>query len=332
MSDKLTTKSNKCFFVGYPRETKGYYFYNKAEGKVFVAPNGVIMEKAFLSKGVSGSKVPFEEIQETTKNISAPTNPIQEVQDVVPLDVEAPPSCRSIRARRATEKFTLLTTEQRDILLFDNYEPMTYTKAMMGPNSKKWLGAMKSEIESIHDNQVWNLVDSIYGVRPIGCKWVFKKKTDNDGNVYIYKARLMVKGFKQIHGIDYDETFSPVMMLKSVRILLAIVAYFDYEIWQMDVKTIFLNENLTKDVYMTQPEGFIDPKHVGKICKFQKSIYELKQASQSWNLHFDEVVKGFGFIKNVKEPCVYKNVSGSTVVFLVLYVNDILLIENDRGC
>jgi hypothetical protein len=91
----------------------------------------------------------------------------------------------------------------------------------------------------------------------------------------------MVKGFKQIHGIDYDETFSPVMMLKSVQILLAIVAYFDYEIWQMDVKTIFLNENLTKDVYMTQPEGFVDPKHVGKICKLQKSIYELKQASQS---------------------------------------------------
>jgi hypothetical protein len=97
----------------------------------------------------------------------------------------------------------------------------------------------------------------------------------------------------------------------------------------MDVKMVFLNGNLTEDVYMTQPEGFVDPKHVGKICKLQKSIYGLKQASRSWNLHFNEVVKGFGFIKNVEEPCVYKKVSWSAVVFLVLYVDDILLVRND---
>jgi hypothetical protein len=103
-------------------------------------------------------------------------------------------------------------------------------EAMMGPNSEKWLGAMKSKIESMHDNQVWNLVDPIDGVRPIRCKWVFKKKTDKDGNAHIYKARLVTKDFKQIHDIDYDEIFSPVTMLKSVRILLAIAAYFDYEI------------------------------------------------------------------------------------------------------
>jgi hypothetical protein len=139
----------------------------------------------------------------------------------------------------------------------------------------------------------------------------------------------VAKCFKQIHGIDYDETFSPVAMLKSVQILLAIAAYFDDEIWQMDVKTAFLNGNLTEDVYMTQPEGFIDPKYARKICKLQKSIYGLKQVSQSWKLHFDEVVKGFGLIKNVEEPCVYKKVSGSAVVFLVLYVDDILLIRND---
>jgi hypothetical protein len=173
------------------------------------------------------------------------------------------------------------------------------------------------------------LVDPIDGVRPIGCKWVFKKKTVKDGNVHIYKTRLVVKGFKQIHGIDYDETFSPITMLKSVRILLAITAYFDYGIWQMDVKTAFHNGNLTEDVYMTQPEGFVDPKHAGKICKLQKFIYGLKQASRSWNMRFDEVVKGFGFIKNIEEPCVYKKVSGSTVVFLILYVDDILLIRND---
>ena len=119
-------------------------------------------------------------------------------------------------------------------------------------------------------------------------------------------------------------------MLKSVRILLAIAAFYDYEIWQMDVKTAFLNGMLSEDVYMVQPEGFVDPKDVGKVCKLQRSIYGLKQASRSWNLRFDEVVRSFGFIKNGGESCVYKKVSGSVVAFLILYVDDILLIRNDK--
>jgi hypothetical protein len=97
----------------------------------------------------------------------------------------------------------------------------------------------------------------------------------------------------------------------------------------MDVKMAFLNGNLTEDVYMTKPEGFVDPNYARKICKLQKSICGLKEVSQSWNLCFDEVVKGFGFIKKVEEPCVYNKVSGSVVVFLVPYVDDILLIGND---
>jgi hypothetical protein len=156
ISDKLTPKSDKYFFLGHLRKSKGYYFYNKAEGKVFIAHNGVFMEKEFLSKGVSGSKVQLEEIQETPKNVSAPTDPIQEVQDVVSPDVQAPAPRRSLRACRTTKKFTLLTMEQCYLFLLDNDEHMTYTEAMMGPNFEKWLGAMESKIEFMHDNQVWN--------------------------------------------------------------------------------------------------------------------------------------------------------------------------------
>jgi hypothetical protein len=104
---------------------------------VFVARNGIFMEKEFLSKGVSGSKVQLEEIQETTKNVSTPTDLIQQVQDVVPPDVETAAPRRSIRACRVTKKFTLLIMEQHAILLLDNNEPMTYTEAMMGPDSEK---------------------------------------------------------------------------------------------------------------------------------------------------------------------------------------------------
>jgi hypothetical protein len=88
-----------------------------------------------------------------------------------------------------------------------------------------------------------------------------------DGNVHIYKAQLIAKGFRHIQGVDYDETFFPVAMLKSIRIILAIAVYFDYEIWQMDVKTAFLNGNLDEDVYMIQPEVFADPTNAGKVCK-----------------------------------------------------------------
>ena len=160
-------------------------------------------------------------------------------------------------------------------------------------------------------------------------KWIFKKKTDADGNVTVYKARLVAKGFRQVQGVDYDETFSPVAMLKSVQIMLAIAAFYDYEIWQMDVKTAFLNGFLEEELYMMQPEGFIDPKRANKVCKLQWSIYGLVQASQSWNIRFDSVIKAYGFIQTFEEACIYKKVSGSSVAFLILYVDDILLIGND---
>ncbi|KAK8610602.1 hypothetical protein V6N13_081758 [Hibiscus sabdariffa] len=118
-------------------------------------------------------------------------------------------------------------------------------------------------------------------------------------------------------------------MIKSIRILLAVAAFHDYEIWQMDVKTAFLNGKLEEDVYMTQPEGFVTPEDARKDCKLQRSIYGLKQASRSWNLRFNEAIQEFGFIRNEDEPCVYKKFSGSIVSFLVLYVDDILIIGND---
>src|SRR4051812_15923794 len=97
----------------------------------------------------------------------------------------------------------------------------------------------------------------------------------------------------------------------------------------MDVKTAFLNGNIEEQLYMVQPEGFIDPKDAGKVFKLQRSIYGLKQASRRWNLHFDDMIKAFGFVRNGEELCVYKKASGCSVAFLVLYRDDILLIGND---
>ena len=111
--------------------------------------------------------------------------------------------------------------------------------------------------------------------------------------------------------------------------MLAIAAFYDYEIWQMDVKTAFLNGYLKEELYMMQSEGFVHPKGDNKVCKLQRSIYGLVQTSRSWNIRFVEVIKAYGFIQTFREACIYKKVSGSSVAFLILYVDGILLIGND---
>ncbi|GKC34352.1 retrotransposon protein, putative, ty1-copia subclass [Tanacetum coccineum] len=187
---------------------------------------------------------------------------------------------------------------------------------------------MNTEMQSMIDNMVGVLVDLPPNCKTVGSKWPFKIKTDMDGNVHTYKARLVAKGYTQLYGVDYEETFSPVADIRAIRILISIAAFYDYEIWQMDVKTAFLNGHLDEDIYMVQPEGFVDPKHPRKVCKLQRSIYGLKQASRSWNKRFDEEIKRFGFTQNLDEPCVYQKASGSNVTFLILYVDDIIIMGN----
>ena len=121
------------------------------------------------------------------------------------------------------------------------------------------------EMHSMYVNKVWKLVDLPERIKPVGCKWINKKKRVPDGNVETFKARLVAKGYTQQEGIDYEETFSPVAMLKSIRILLSIAGALDYEIWQMDVKTAFLNGNLDERNYMAQPDGFVEEGQETKV-------------------------------------------------------------------
>ncbi|KAJ9544308.1 hypothetical protein OSB04_024015 [Centaurea solstitialis] len=328
-SEKLKPKSYKCFFVGYPNNSLGYYFYNPSENKVFVARNGEFLEEKFLNQENTRNDIDLQIVEEETPGpIVEPVTQQDnvETQPETVEEVQTQDLRRSTRIRQEPDRYLGFLVSQDG---GDLNEPTSYGEAVSGNESEQWQEAMKAEMKSMYDNQVWELTDLPQHCRAVGRKWVFKKKTDMDRNVHTFKARLVVKGFTQTHGIDYDETFSPVAMLKSIRILMAISAYFNYEIWQMDVKTAFLNGKLTEDVYMQQPEGFVDSKNPNKVCKLLKSIYGLKQTSRSWNLHFDERIKEFGFAKSEFEPCVYTKFSGSIVTFLVLYVDDILLIEND---
>ena len=202
---------------------------------------------------------------------------------------------------------------------------------MRSSNSQKWIDAMKDEMKSMKDNDVWDLVELPEGAKPIGCKWIFKTKRDSKGNVERYKARLVAKGFTQKEGIDYKETFSPVSSKDSFRTIMALVAHYDLELHQMDVKTAFLNGDLDETIHMVQLENFVsgDPKSM--VCKLKKSIYGLKQSSRQWYHKFHQVITSYGFEANVVDDCVYHKFSGSKYIFLVLYVDDILLASSDIG-
>ncbi|KAL0394343.1 UNVERIFIED_CONTAM: Retrovirus-related Pol polyprotein from transposon RE2, partial [Sesamum latifolium] len=158
---------------------------------------------------------------------------------------------RSTRESRPPERYGFMGLTSQ----LDN-DPRMYEEAMSDIDSDKRLEAIKSETDSMGTNQVWTLVDPPKCVRPVGCKWVYKRKLGADGEVTTFKAKLVAKGYTQRPGVDFEETYSPVAMAKSIRILLAIAAWYDYKIWQMDVKAAFLNGFVEEEIYMDQLEGF----------------------------------------------------------------------------
>ena len=167
-------------------------------------------------------------------------------------------SHRSRKVIRQPLRYTLLGESFDRIPDELDIDPCNYDEALKDKDVDLWQKAMKFEMQSMYSNQVWDLMEPFEGIKPIACKWIYKKKRGADGKVETFKARLVAKGFTQKEGIDYEETFSPVAVLKSIRILLSIAAHFNYEIWQMDVKTAFLNGHLEECIYMIQPDGFIE--------------------------------------------------------------------------
>ena len=187
---------------------------------------------------------------------------------------------------------------------------------------------MNDELKSIKDSGVWDLVELPKGVKPIGCKWIFR---DSKGNIIRHKACLVAKGFTQKEGIDYKETFSLISSNDSFRIVMALVAHYDLELHQIDVKTVFLNGNIDEKIYMVQPKNFESNDSKQLVCKLKRSIYGLKQASRQWYRKFDQVITSFNFKENIVDHCIYLKFSGSKFIILVLYVDDILLASSDVG-
>ncbi|KAC9923453.1 hypothetical protein E3N88_45071 [Mikania micrantha] len=221
-----------------------------------------------------------------------------------------------------------LSEEEINYAMFSASEDPSNYEAMREP---RWLTAMKNEMSSIKKNETWELVEAPNGVKPIGVKWLFKTKLNEKGEVDEYKARLVVKGYAQRRGIDYDEIYAPVAWWDTVRSIIAIAAQRGWEIFQLDVKCAFLNGELQETVYIEQPPGFIQKGDEHKVCKLKKALYGLKQAPRAWFKRIESYFLREGFQKSKYDHTFFlkKNVEG--LVIVSLYVDDLIYTGNDKA-
>jgi hypothetical protein len=202
------------------------------------------------SRATNDVEIPAFEEPAVTREEERQQPPIQN-QDVPHVELTR----RSERTRRPAISNDYEAYSSEEIQM--EGDPTSFEEAMRNAHSSKWLEAIKDEMSPMSANKVWDLERIPNGAKTVGCKWVYKIKCDSKGNVERFKAQLVAKGFTQREGIDYNETFSPVSCKYSFRIIMALVAHYDLELHQMDVKTTFLNGDLYENVYIAQPKGFI---------------------------------------------------------------------------
>ena len=203
--------------------------------------------------------------------------------------------------------------------------PVSYQEATTGPDKRKWETAMETEMTSLRENHVCDLVNLPVGKKTVGSKWVYKVKTGADGSVQRYKARLVAQGFTHQYGTDFDETFCPVVRQESLQLLMALSVRYGLSIHQVDVTTAFLNGMLEDEVYMQQPKGFECPGKEEFVCKFNKSIYSLKQSPCCWNSTLDAFLKEMQFTQTASDLCIYYQKARKDIMFIGVYVDDIIL-------
>ena len=294
---KLSGKARKLRFIGYSLQAKGYRLIDETTLKVIIRRDVIFNEFDFESNSstVKVNEVNNEIIVDEEK---APEGgQVQQPQES-PLQQQSPRLSQLPQQPQPQEEEHHYPRRQRTAPVrygIDEYidiaflggghldEPTDITEALQ---SERWKEAADSEYQSLVDNETWELVELPIGRKPIGCRWVFKTKIGSDGKVERYKARLVAKGYTQKHGVDYNETFSPVVRYSSIRALLAFAVQNNLMIHQMDVVTAFLNGTLHEEIYMEQPPGYINSGEENLVCKLKRSIYGLKQSSRCWNVAF----------------------------------------------
>ena len=361
---KFEEKSRKAVFVGYPEGTKGYKLYNLSTSRFIRSRDVVFTEEKFhnFDDGYSlksdshfyypvddGSEVgqdvqvvaPDEENDGNTDDEQMePDNDVEPIRHNQPVGATYEENfIREVedlgpqRQRRRPARFDE-ECYAADDLTADINEPRNIREAWNGEHSVHWKEATNSEYDSLISNHTWDLVPLPKGKNVVGSRWVFKVKCGADGSVERFKARLVAQGYSQSLGVDYQEVFSPVVRYSSIRSLLAVANIRDWEIHQMDVKTAFLQGDLDEEIYMKQPDSYVDKERPNHVCKLKKSIYGLKQAARCWNFAIDNFLKSSGYQNSSADPCLYiksvKQKDGKIdFIILALYVDDILMFSNN---
>ena len=208
-------------------------------------------------------------------------------------------------------------------------EPTTFNEANMSDDCGNWQHSMQEEYLSHIENGTWTLVKKPEDRKILKMKWVYKIKTDENGNDIKYKSRLCIRGCAQKYGIDYDETFAPVIRYSGIRFMLTIALKNDLVAHHVDIKTAYLNSDIEEDVYVQQPQGFVIKGKEDFVCKLDKAVYGLKQAARQWNLKLNDTMKQLHFKPSESEPCIFQSTKDPNLMVGV-YVDDLIVIGKEN--
>jgi hypothetical protein len=307
---KLEPKAEKCILVGYSADSKAYRLWNYDKNRLIISRDVKFNEKRAeitITHEPSARIYPLD--NPSDKNDENDGNQTDEDEETISKTTSTDDSI--IYVEREKPKPTKRTRNELKSSLGSYWEnpnsetnsnrisyayayatactfiePQTYDEAISSDQSTQWKNAMKEEYNSLIENRTWNLTELPKGHNLIDVRWLYKIKQNPDGTIERFKARLVAKGYSQHYGIDYDETYSPVYKLASLRTILSIGATLDLEIHQMDVKTAFLNGEIDTEIYIRQPPGF--EKRGNLVCRLNKGIYGLKQSPRLWNKKIDD--------------------------------------------
>ena len=322
---KLDKKALKCVLIGYDGDDN-YRVWNRESNTVWRSRDVRFEQEKLLSPTGTGeipvTLEPLSAGETEQKDVTADRNEtISDSDDEMSStdDVDIPEG-RQLRDRTLIGRPTRLQDYVMSAELFFRQEPETYTEAVDSNQHAEWQEAMNSEICSLNENETWTLEQLPSGRKAIPCKWVYKIKQNPDGSVERYKARLVIKGCSQRKGVDYGQTFSPVVRASSIRALISIAASQKMVLTQFDVSTAFLYGELEEEIYMEQPEGFNDGS--GRVCRLKRSLYGLKQAPRCWNKRFGNFLRQHRFEQNEADPCIFMRCRGKEKVIIALWVDD----------
>ena len=324
---KLGPKTVACVFLGYAHNSTAYRFLvvkfdtpEQSVNTIMESRDASFFEDIFPKRAASNiyhSSDNDHGHMHVPENDTPPEPNVETFEEDDNSAIEAP-------RRSKRQKIAKSFGDDFIVYLVDDV-PKNLSEAYASPDAECWKEAVRTEMDSIMSNGTWEITDCPSGCKPVGCKWIFKKKLKPDGTIEKYKARLVAKGFTQKEGEDFFDTYSPVARITTIRVLLALAASHGLHIHQMDVKTAFLYGELEEEIYMEQPDGFKIPGEENKVCRLIKSLYGLKQAPKQWHEKFDTTLTSAGFSVNEADKCVYYRYGGGQGVILCLYVDDILI-------